>query len=89
MITSESYDQFSERVKKAIKNYSIEEIGKIIKSMPNRIKKRSMLLFLFMFIYNMYVCIYMYIYIYIYIYYRLNLHEISFSLKVKSAVEVI
>ena len=67
MITSESYDQFSERVKKAIKNYSIEEIGKIIKSMPNRIKKRSMLLFLFMFIY-IYVCMYIYVYIYIYIY---------------------
>ena len=39
MITSESYDQFSERVKFTIENYSIEEIDKIIKSMPNRIKK--------------------------------------------------
>ena len=39
MATSESYVQFSERVKITIKNYSIEEIDKIIKSMPNRIKK--------------------------------------------------
>ena len=39
MATSESYGQFSKRVKITIKNYSIEEIDKIIKSMPNRIKK--------------------------------------------------
>ena len=31
MITSESYDQFSKRVKFTIENYSIEEIEKIIK----------------------------------------------------------
>ena len=34
MITSERHDQFSERVKFTIENYSIEEIDKIIKSMP-------------------------------------------------------
>ena len=39
MMTSESYDQFSEHVKFTIGNYSIEEIGKIIKSIPTRIKK--------------------------------------------------
>ena len=39
MAASESYGQFSERVKITIKNYSIEEIDKIIKSMPKRIKK--------------------------------------------------
>ena len=39
MMTSESYDQFSEHGKFKIGNYSIEEIGKIIKSMPTRIKK--------------------------------------------------
>ena len=39
MITSESYDQFSERVKFTIENQRIEEIDKIVKSMPNRIQK--------------------------------------------------
>ena len=39
MITSESYDQLSERVKFTIENQRIEEIDKIVKSMPNRIKK--------------------------------------------------
>ena len=39
MITSESYDLFSERVKFTIEVYSIAEIDKIIKSKPKRIKK--------------------------------------------------
>ena len=39
MITFESYDHFSECVKFTTENYSIKEIDKIIKSMPNRIKK--------------------------------------------------
>ena len=39
MITSESYDQLSERVKFTIENQRIEEIDKIVKSMPNMIKK--------------------------------------------------
>ena len=39
MITSESYDQCSERVKFTIENQRIEEIDKIVKSMPSRIKK--------------------------------------------------
>ena len=39
MITSESYDQFSEPVKFKIENQRIEEIDKIVKSMPYRIKK--------------------------------------------------
>ena len=39
MITSEGYDQFSERVKFTTENYSIEEVDKIIKSMSSRIKE--------------------------------------------------
>ena len=84
MITSESYDQFSKRVNFTIENYSIEEIDKIIKSMLNRIKKilqrkrstPAVLVFFFFVLFFLYIC------------YRLNLHEISLSLKVKSTVQI-
>lgn len=39
VITSESFEAFSERVKRTITNYPVNEIDKIIESMPSRLKK--------------------------------------------------
>lgn len=37
-ITNESYNQFSKRVAKTLKNFPVEQINKTIESMPNRLK---------------------------------------------------